>query len=202
MFRTAMFAAAFAMASSAVSAATIDFVVGDDSSVNLSETGSTWLCDMSSCGVSATIAPSLAGTAFSLGEGQWEAFDFIVFSGSGWGGTSFDITATLDLDTPDVDTTASGSGGAYLTFGGNITGGYLDWDNSDVPSLVELANGSKFWVNFQDGLTIFDDESVTSHAKIWVKKVGEPAPVPLPAGGLLLLGGLGALGVARLRKAG
>lgn len=199
MIRGLLAAAILAVSALAASASTIDFKIGGGSTVHLSDKDRGLVCFFDNCDAQANIASGLAGSTFSLGEGEWTEIDFITFTGSNSGGLNFKINATLDFATPaGATTTGSGTGGAILV-GGFIVGGVLHWDTG-VPNHVTLADGSKIVIDFEDGITLFEHSPVTTSAKIKVKKIVEPAPVPLPAGGLLLIGGLGAFGVARLRK--
>jgi hypothetical protein len=199
MIKTTIVAAAFAVASGVASAAPINFAVDwANSSVSLTETGGGGLtCLITSCGISASLVGS--GGSFSVDEGQTEEFGFIRFEGDGTTGFSsrnFDIAATLTFDPPTAEASGTGSGGAFLLLG-SIIAGNLTW--SGVPDTIVLSNGSVITIDFEggSGWLLDGDHGYTLNASV---KVDSLAPVPLPAGALLLIGGLGALGAARLRK--
>lgn len=197
-------ASAIALSAGAASAATLNFEIDlANSSVTLTETGGGGLtCWITSCGIEASLAPGLTSASpFALGEGETESFDFIKFSGdgtTGLTGRSFEITATLAFTTPASSTTSGGSGTAYL-LGGYITAGSLYWN--DVPASIVLDDGSEITVNFAGGhgLLLDGKKTYTSGASVTVDSI---APIPLPAAGLLLLGGLGTLGILRRRTTG
>ena len=125
---------------------------------------------------------------------------------------SFTYTANEDLRVLDfLSVTSNGfSGGTDLSlveFGytsaaaGNVTTSYSSIsDNGGSSSAgAELAG---FNLSAGDSFTFFFEYDgagalVTSHQLTF----STAAPVPLPAGGLLLIGGLGAFAVARKRKA-
>ena len=133
-YKSVIIAAAIALG--ATSAQAITFTVdAANSSVQLTETGSGFLCGLTNCGVSADLAAGLGGTTFDLDNaGDSSTFDFLTFTGDGFGLTTFDITATLSFDPPNISTTSGGSGGALLFFG-SIVGGVLEWD--EVPAVVD-----------------------------------------------------------------
>ncbi len=188
---------AAAIALGATSAQAITFTVdAANSSVQLTETGSGIFCGLTNCGVSADLAVGLGGTTFDLDNpGDSSTFDFLTFTGDGFGLTTFDITATLAFDPPNISTTSGGSGGALLFFG-SIVGGVLEWD--EVPAVVVLGDGSEVSVDFEGGFGLFLGNTVTTSASVTLDKV---SAVPLPASALMLLLGLGGLaGVSRFRK--
>lgn len=192
-----LFAAAM-IALGATSAHAITFTVDEAaSSVTLTERSSGFICNLTNCGVSADLAAGLGGTTFELDEvGESSTFDFITFSSDGGSGVAtYDITATLAFDPPNLSTTSGGSGGALLFFG-SIVAGVLNWN--DVPASVVLDDGSEVTVDFEDGFGLFLGTSYMTSASVTLNHV---APVPLPASALMLLLGLGGLaGVRRLKK--
>jgi hypothetical protein len=208
MFRYLFAAAALAAASTAASAASIDFtfdVAGSD--VSVTPSGGlgceTTQGDPTPC-ITASLASSFGTPSMVTVEEGWEnryTFDFLTFTGHGWGGfEGYNVSATLAFSDPSEATTiGNGGAGVGLILGGYITGGYLHWN--DVPQFISLANGSEVWISFESGVELFAGKSTTTEATIKVKSVAVPnelAPVPLPAGVLLLLGGLGTL--AGLRR--
>ena len=105
--------AAAAIALSATSAQAITFGVDiDRSSVELTQTGSSFLCDLTDCGLTASLAAGLADTTFELTElGDSSTFDFLMFEtlGRDFGIQTFDIVATIAFDPPGFAVTSGGS---------------------------------------------------------------------------------------------
>ena len=124
---------------------------------------------------------------------------------------AFTYTANEDLRVLDfLSVTSNGfSGGtdlALVDFGytsaaiGDVTTSYSSISDNGGSSSAGAELGG-FVLSAGDSFTFFFDydaagTNVTSHQLTF-----STAAVPLPAGGLLLIGGLGALGVARKRKA-
>lgn len=196
--RTAIAAIVMSCLAAPVFALPIQFTIGSGSSVSLTNKDRDWVCDMRRCNVQASIANGLAGTSFSLDEGEVAKFDFITFKARRTGYIDFDINATLDFDEPNgADLSIAGEGDGVL-LGGNIVTGSLDW-GSNARNRIKLDDGSIIKVVFEEGTTIFDDDTTTIWAKVKVQSSGV-VQNPLPAAGLLLVGGLGALGAMRIRK--
>lgn len=180
-------------------AATMDFVVDlANSSVTVTETGGGGLaCWLTNCGVQADLALT-DGATYTLSTGVTETFDFLTFSGDGTTGItprSFDISAVLAFSTPDLDVNGSGSGAAFM-LAGYITAGVLTWTSISPSPWISPVNGSEISFLFEGGSGIFLGNTVTTSASIIGTSV-----VPLPAGGLLLIGALGGLAALRRRKA-
>ncbi|MCG7520490.1 hypothetical protein [Ruegeria sp. Ofav3-42] len=159
-----------------------------NSNVSLTQTGSGLACSFTSCGISASLAPGLGG-AFSLGEGDSSTFDFLQFEGSGYGGTTYDIVATLAFTQPAGGSTTSGGSGGALLINGYIAGGSLFWDS--VPATTTLADGSMYTVDFQGGIALLAGNSITTSATVTADKI--IAPVPLPPSVFLMIAGFGVL---------
>jgi len=185
---------AFGMALPAA-AATLTFDIDTaGSGVSLTETGS--FCLTSSCGVDGSLAAGF-GSSFTLAEGESITFDFLTFDGVGTGAAMYNIDATLAFSSPTAAVSSGGAGGA-LSIGGSILAGLLLWDSS--PQTVTLSDGTSFTVAFEGGIGILLGNSVSTSATVTLNSIGDVSAVPLPASALLLIGGLGALGVARRRK--
>lgn len=178
-------------------AATMDFVVDlGGSSVTLTETGGGgFVCFLTNCGVQADLALT-DGQTFTLATGDVAEFDFLTFSGDGTTGfspRSFNISAVLAFSSPSLAVTGNGNGSAFL-LAGNIIAGVLTW-TSISPSPWIADNGSVVSFLFQGGSGIFLGSDVTTSASIIGTSI-----VPLPAGGLLLIGALGGLAALRRRR--
>jgi hypothetical protein len=175
----------------------MDFVVDlAGSSVTLTETGGGGItCWVSNCGVQADLALN-DGQVFTIGTGDVAEFDFLTFTGDGTTGLTprrFDITAILAFSSPNLEVTGVGDGAAFL-LAGYILSGILTW-TSISPSDWTAPNGSLVGFSFEGGSGLFLGSSVTTSASITGTSI-----VPLPAGGLLLLGALGGLAALRRKR--
>jgi len=176
-------------------AATLTFDIDvAGSGVSLTETGS--LCMSGPCGVNADLASGF-GSSFTLAEGETATFDFLDFAGFGTGLAAYDAVATLAFSSPTAAVSSTGGGGV-LNLGGSILAGILLWDTS--PQTVTLSDGTMFTVAFEGGFGVLLGDNTVTSASVTLDKIGDVVATPLPASALLLIGGLGALGVARRRK--
>ncbi len=184
-------------------AATLDFVVDRaNSSVTLSAaSGGGLVCTLSRCGVTASLAPSLTtGSTYTIGTGTTSTFDFLSFTGNGTTGLSprsYNISAVLAFSSPLVSVTGTGTTSAFLLLG-SIVSGTLTW-NTITPQNLTLPDGSKVSFGFSGGTGLFLGNTVKTQASI--TGIDIVAPVPLPAGGVLLIGALGALAGLQRRRA-
>lgn len=184
-------------------AATLDFVVDRaNSSVTLSAaSGGGLVCTLSRCGVTASLAPSLTtGSTYTIGTGTTSTFEFISFTGNGTTGLSprsYNISAVLAFSSPLVSVAGSGTNSSFLLLG-SIVADTLTW-TSVTPQNLTLPDGSKVSFSFGGGTGLFLGNTFSSKASI--TGIDIVAPVPLPAGGVLLIGALGALAGLQRRKA-
>ena len=160
-----------------------------NSSVDVTQTGSGFVCNLTSCGVSASISETPA--SMNIGTGDAWTFDFIDWSTNGTGAGTFDVSATLAFDPPSGTSVGGSGNGGFVTLAGLLTGGVLIWN--DMPKAFSVGP-STFTANFEGGVDVFAGSATTTATVTGVNVI------PLPAAGWLLLGGLGALGFAARRK--
>ena len=177
------------LGANAVQAASINFVIGDNSSVSVDDSG------FFGADVNATVRSALSGLAFSLAPGQSQTFAFFDISLSKCKIVCFgsaDFSATLDFLNPSAQATGTGSGGAASLFG-KLTAGALLWDNQ--PLLLTTSAGT-FSVLFHDLVGIAFGKTYTVNATVTALSA-----VPLPAAAWLFGSALlGLAGAQRLRK--
>jgi hypothetical protein len=139
------------------------------------------------------------GMTFALGEGGSQTFDFLNFNYRGDPRGTYRISASLALSQPLSTVVSDTAGVEITTVSGQLSQGRLRWDRT-VPTVVNMADGSAFSVIFNDfdyGQGSWLQGPLVATATIEALDV---APVPLPATGLLLLAGMGAMVALRRRR--
>ncbi|MCU4653690.1 VPLPA-CTERM sorting domain-containing protein [Roseibacterium sp. SDUM158016] len=172
---------------------------GSGSSANVLSVSGSFCSILATC-FDVGIAPGFGGSSnFSLAEGASRTFDFIRFAFNGDLNGSYRLSATLAFTQPVATSVTDTGGGQFMAVSGVFTGGSLTWDQTS-PTVVTMGDGSSFSVafnNFAYGQGAILNGPVMGTATVTALSV---APVPLPATGLLLVGGLGAIALVR-RKA-
>jgi hypothetical protein len=158
--------------------------------------------------VQAAIAPGLPTNSFTLNVGQTIPVDFILWTTTRFATAidTFNVTASLSFlsppSPPGAGTTGNGSGFGILA-GGLIVGGGLIWDPaSGVPHSIALGGGNTLTVDFEGGLALILNGTVTTHAFLTLEGPpgGQDLATPLPAALPLFASGLGALGLFGWRR--
>jgi hypothetical protein len=139
--------------------------------------------------LTANLADNLNSQIFTLSDGQTQTVDFFMLTASGLGYGNYSISATLGFDMPAGIGSAGSGSGCFFTFYGLFSGGTLNWNPNTLPDYFTLADGNRFKVDFEDGVTCGIGNSTMVHAYI-TNLGGGSAPVPEPATLLLLGSGL------------
>jgi len=175
---------------------TFDLAGAPTSSVEVVDFDGGFLCDITGCGVTATLNPLLGSLNRTLDVGESWSFDFFSLGFNGLGGGTGTLSASLGFDLPTGAPVAAGTGeGGFGTFLGLISGGNLNWVTQ--PGVFSLADGSQYSVTFANlsGLTI---GSAVVGATITLLQSASAVSVPEP--GTLSLFGLGLLAVGFLAR--
>lgn len=175
---------------------TFDLAGAPTSSVAVVDFDGGFLCDVSGCGVTATLNPLLDSLNRTLDVGESWSFNFFTLGFHGLGGGTGTLSASLGFDLPTGAPVAQGTGeGGFGTFLGLISGGSLTWVTQ--PGVFSLDNGSQYSVTFANlsGLTV---GSAVVGATITLLQSASAVSVPEP--GTLSLFGLGLLAVGFLAR--
>ncbi|MCE6950281.1 VPLPA-CTERM sorting domain-containing protein [Cereibacter sphaeroides] len=183
----AVAAAGFLAAAPAAQATPVNFVVGSDSAVSLTCEGTCSSTD----GISAALASGLVGSSHAVEYGSPASFDFLTLTSFGVGtSNNYLIEAVLSFSEPDV--AIPGGGGIFeVVVTGFVNVGGLVWDNFEK---VVSVGDRLFKVSVANTTCSGASCGTVSAAAVSISEV------PLPAGGLLLIGGLGALALMRRRQ--
>lgn len=191
------------LAAAPVAAATVtDFEIDlSASSVAITDQSSpnglsSLLCDLTRCGVDATLADDLSRPlSFSLAPGESKSFDFITLTSTGIGAPrDLSLSATLGFADPALTTSADADGA--LAFGlGSFLGGVLAFDGA--PARIGLADGSVIEIAFGGLRGFFFGPEATITAT--VSSLDAPV-VSTPGSLVLFLSGLSLLGFMSRRR--
>lgn len=197
--KTLALGAAVAIASSIATlsqAATFPTFVFDAASSNITLTKEADLC--LGCGLSAVFnndAVNLAPWAATGANDSLRVDNFIDWTvGKGLGGEAYNVSVTLAFSSPDVSSGSSNGSAIVGTIGGIVSGGILTWKDSGI---INFAQGSQLTFALDPTIALGLGNSTTTGVTFTGSPItplqDSPAPVPLPAGGLLLIGALGGL---------
>lgn len=146
------------------------------------------------CWIDVALSDSLGKDSGWLGVGDTLEIDFFDIYVGGLGSADVEILATLKFLAPAGASSATGSG-AFGTFFGLISGGWLSWDQ---PGSIDLGDGTWLEILFED-LEVGGFGNHTTVAA-WITRNGGPRAVSEP-GSLAVLGfGLFALWASMLRR--
>lgn len=178
-----------------VSAATYPTFELDLDQSNITVSGASGLSAAINKNVGTTWTPDSANDSWTIGNlFNWS------YSASIWRPEdTFNVAVELAFSSPDPASTSTGGSGTINKswFFGTFVEGVLTWSNT--PDL-EFAQGSKLAVNLEGGDFFSWGSSFSTGATFTGNPATTMAPAPLPASGLLLIGGLGGLALLRRRR--
>lgn len=139
-----------------------------------------------------TLSDSLMSTEFSLSEGESYTFDFFDIKLPYLGVGSATVDATLDFLIP-TGGSGTGQGSGWWKSAFFVSAGGLEWNSQ--PGLIELADGSSFFLTFENLSGIQLGHKTTVSATVTANTISVPEP------GTLALLGIGMLALGFRRRA-
>lgn len=127
-----------------------------------------------------------------------DLFDWRVLTTSPWatGAGKYSVNATLNFSSPSPASTSGSGYAGFITLLGSVSAGVLAWTSGS--GIVDFTDGYRLSYTLNDALKLGFETGTTTGASFTLEEA--PAPVPLPASALLLLGGMGVLGGIRAKR--
>ncbi|WP_216665329.1 VPLPA-CTERM sorting domain-containing protein [Pseudoruegeria sp. HB172150] len=148
------------------------------------------------------------GGSFDLEVGEWAYFElFTVWTEETTVNADDLVGQSINVDfvftDPAVSGGLSGSSTGVISCFGFCEYGVIDWAN---PLILTFGGTGKLLLSLSDVtfnfgiLGLHEGEKHGASVKLKVKYLEAPSQVPLPAGGVLLIGALGGLAMVRRRR--